>query len=241
MVIILKPVIGMTAMFSDANGSRIYKIMESYVKAILNAGGTPVLLPSCGSPEEYAQFADKLDGYLVPGGQDISSLLYGEEPRRQVTFVRSADDEYEFALIRKMAEQNKPVLGICRGCQVINVAFGGTLYQDIPSQCPDSHGHYQTAPRHEAYHSVELVGGSRLAKILDCDALCINSFHHQAVKDVAPNFHINANARDGIIEGIEHDEKYILGVQWHPEGMYEVHPQFKNIFDDFIREAAKNK
>ena len=226
-------------MFSDANGSRVYKIMETYVKAILDAGGIPLLLPSCGSAEEYAQFAEKIDGYLVPGGQDVATLLYNEEPSRQVTFVRRADDEYEFALIRKMAELNKPVLGICRGCQVINVAFGGSLYQDIPTQCPDAHGHYQTAPRTEAYHTVNLVAGSRLAAILGKETTGINSYHHQAVKDVAPNFRINANARDGIIEGIEHEEKFILGVQWHPEGMYEAHPHFKNIFTEVIAEASK--
>lgn len=241
MVIVLKPVIGMTAMFSDANGLRIYKINETYVKAILDAGGIPFILPSCGKEEEYVQYADKLDGYLVPGGQDVATLLYNEQPSRHVTFVRSEDDEYEFALIRKMAELNKPVLGICRGSQVINVAFGGSLYQDIPTQCPEAHGHYQKAPRYEAYHDINLVSGSRLANILGCEATRINSYHHQAVKDVAPGFHVNAKATDGIIEGIEHDEKFIIGVQWHPEGMYEVHPHFKNIFDAFIAEAAKNK
>lgn len=239
MVIMLKPVIGMTAMFSDANGSRVYKINDTYVQAIIDAGGIPMILPSCSSIEEYVQFADHLDGYLIPGGADVSTLLYGEEPVRPVVYVRRADDEFEFAMIRKMAKLNKPVLGICRGCQVINVAFGGNLYQDIPSQIPNSNSHYQTAPRHEAFHNVDLVEGSRLAQIFGCTNLQTNSFHHQSVRDAAPGFNIVGKARDGVVEAIEHESKYILGVQWHPEGMYPVHEVFRKLFKDFVNEAAK--
>jgi len=239
MVIALKPVIGMTAMFSDANGSRVYKINDTYVQAILDAGGIPMILPSCKNIEEYVQFADCLDGYLVPGGADVAPLLYGEEAKRPVVSVRRADDEFEFAMIRKMAEQNKPILGICRGCQVINVAFGGNLIQDIPSMLPDSNSHYQTAPRHEAFHNVDLVEGSRLADIFGCTNLQINSFHHQAVRNAAPGFNVVGHARDGVIEAIEHESKYIIGVQWHPEGMYTVHEVFGNLFKDFVAAAAK--
>ncbi len=235
----MKPVIGMTAMYDGTNGANHYKITATYVNAILNAGGIPLIFPACGSPEEYAELAHQIDGYLIPGGADVAPLLYGEEPQRTVTFVRRFDDEYEFAMIRKMAELGKPVLGICRGSQVINVAFGGTLWQDIPSQLPNSNGHYMKGPRHEAYHTAKLVENSRLAQIFGCDKLEINSFHHQAVKDVAPGFQVAATAPDGVIEAIEHESKFILGVQWHPECMYDVHPIFCKYFDAFMEEAKR--
>ncbi len=196
-----------------------------------------MILPACNNIEDYLEFADQLDGYLVPGGADVAPILYGEEAKRPVVYVRQADDEYEIAMIRKMAEQNKPVLGICRGCQVINVAFGGNLVQDIPSMLPESNSHYQTAPRHEAFHSVELLEGSRLASIFGCTQLRTNSFHHQSVRDAAPGFHIVGKAKDGVVEAIEHESKYIIGVQWHPEGMYTVHEEFCKLFNDFIAAA----
>ncbi len=238
----MKPVIGMTAMRNNINGSNIYTVSEGYVQSILDAGGLPLILPSSGSPEEFAELAaSQIDGYLVPGGADVAPLLYGEEPQRTVTDVCKFNDEYEFALIHKMAELGKPVLGICRGLQVINVAFGGTLWQDIPSQLPNSNGHQFKGLRYEASHSVNIVEGSHLHQIFGKNKLYINSFHHQAVKDVAPGFKVCATAHDGIIEAIEHESKYVLGVQWHPECMYTVHTEFAKYFDDFITEVKRVK
>lgn len=241
MVITLKPIIGMTAMPFENGEMKVYRCNQSYVQAILDAGGIPVLLPSNGANEDYAELAAHLDGLLIPGGGDISTFLYGEEAIKQVTNMRSADDLFEFAVLRRMAELGKPILGICRGVQVINVAFGGTLYQDIPSQFPSNQCHHQSGPRYEPFHYVELEEGSRLAKILGTSKLAVNTYHHQAVKDVAPSFRICAKAHDGLTEAIEHESKYILGVQWHPECMYDVHKEFAPIFHDFVAEAAKHK
>lgn len=238
MVISLKPVIGMTAMANEDNG-KVYRCNQTYVHAILNAGGIPVLLPSNGADEDYAEIAERLDGLLVPGGADVSPLLYGEEAIPKVTMTRSADDTFEFTIIRKMAELGKPVLGICRGVQVINTAFGGNLWQDIPSQYETNICHQQRGPRYEPFHYVELEKNTRLAKIFGCEKLAVNTFHHQAVKEVAEGFHVCGRAHDGLIEAIEHDEKYIIGVQWHPECMVDVHDEFKPLFLDFIREASK--
>ena len=224
--------------YEDAS-SQVYRCNQSYVHAILNAGGIPVLLPSNGADADYAELAEKLDGLLVPGGADVSTLLYGEEALQSVTNMKSANDTFEFAVIRKMAELGKPIIGICRGIQVINVAFGGTLYQDLPSQYPSKQQHYQKGPRYEPFHHVELEKDSHLAEIFGCTELATNTYHHQAVKDVAPGFRAVAHARDGVIEAIEHESKYILGVQWHPEGMVDVHPEFKPFFEKFVEAAAK--
>ncbi len=238
----MKPIIGMTIMCADVNGSKVYSIHEGYTKAILAAGGLPLYLPAVGSPEEYAELAAQhIDGYLVPGGADVAPLLYGEEPQRTVTYVNSFNDLYEKALILKMAELGKPVIGMCRGIQMINVAFGGTLWQDLPSQVPDSIGHLHRGPLYEGYHTVNLAEGSRLSEIFGENKLYTNTTHHQAVKDPAPGFKVAATAPDGIIEAIEHESKYVFGVQWHPECMFEVHPVFAKYFEAFVEEAKRVK
>ena len=234
----MKPVIGMTAMANEDCG-KVYRCNQTYVHAILNAGGIPVLLPSNGADEHYAALAEKLDGLLIPGGADVNPLLYGEEAVPQVTMARSADDTFEFAMIHAMAKLNKPILGICRGVQVINTAFGGTLWQDIPSQYETNICHRQSGPRYEAFHYVNLEKGTRMADIFGLDKLAVNTYHHQAVKDVAEGFQVCGRANDGLIEAIEHKEKYIMGVQWHPECMVDVHKEYEPLFKDFIREASK--
>ena len=239
MVISLKPIIGMTAMPFSNDAMSVYRCNQTYVNAVLQAGGIPVLLPSNGANEDYASIAEKLDGLLVPGGTDVSTFLYGEEAVPQVTTMRAADDKFEFAVVHKMAELGKPILGICRGEQVINVAFGGTLYQDIPSQRPSNICHKQSGPRNEPFHYANLEKDSHLYKIFETDRLAVNTYHHQAVKDVAPNFKVAAKANDGIIEAIEHESKYIIGVQWHPECMVDVHPEYKKLFNDFVKACSK--
>lgn len=230
----------MTAMCNTVNGKMVYTTNDTYVKAILDAGGLPLLIPACGHEEDYAELAEQLDGLLIPGGYDVNPLLYGEEAIPQTTYARQADDLFEYALIRKMAEWNKPILGICRGIQVINTAFGGTLYQDIPAQRPESGCHRQEGGiRYEPFHHVDLEPDSRMAAIFGTHTLQVNTYHHQALKDVAEGFRVSGRARDGIIEAFEHEKQYILAVQWHPECMYEVHPIFKKLFDDFIAKAAE--
>lgn len=235
----MKPIIGMTACHEE---EKIYKTTDTYVKAILQAGGLPLLLPTAAGPEECARLAELSDGLLIPGGVDMAPQYYGEEPREKVTCFDRELDSFEVALIRAAAAAQKPILAICRGIQVLNVAFGGSLYQDIPSQLPGAHGHYQdTASRSEPYHTVELTPGSRLAEILGAGELITNSYHHQALREVAPGFTISARAGDGVIEGIENGDGTIIGVQWHPECMQERYPRFLNLFTALVERAAAKR
>lgn len=232
----MKPIIGMTACHED---EKIYKTTDAYVKAVLRAGGLPLLLPTAAGPEECARLAGLLDGLLIPGGVDMAPQFYGEEPRDKVTCFDRELDSFELALIRAAADAKKPMLAICRGIQVLNVAFGGSLYQDIPSQLPEAHGHYQnTFSRSEPYHTVHLTPGSHLFAILGGGELLTNSYHHQAIKKVAPGFTVSARAADGVIEGIENGDGSIIGVQWHPEGMQERYPRFLKLFTALTERAA---
>lgn len=233
----MKPIIGMTACRGEGG---VYKTNDTYVKVIVRAGGVPVLLPIATRLEDCARLASMLDGLLIPGGIDIAPQFFGEEPVKEVTCIDWEQDEFELELLRQAAAQKKPVLAICRGLQLVNVAFGGTLWQDIPTQCPQAHGHRQeTESRSEPYHTVRLSPGSRLAAVLGKEELRTNSYHHQAVKDTAPGFAVCAWTGDGIIEGIESEDGSILAVQWHPECMEERHPQFRPLFEDFIRRSTK--
>ncbi len=232
----MRPIIGMTACQED---QKIYKTNNTYVRAVLRAGGVPVLLPVGGRPEDCGRLAAMVDGLLIPGGLDVATQFFGEEPVKEVTCIDRVQDTFELELIRQAAALGKPMLAICRGLQVVNVAFGGTLYQDIPTQCPQAMGHRQeTASRSEEYHTVDILPGTALAAALGEGPLLTNSYHHQAVKDLAPGFIVSARAKDGIIEAIEDRNGSILGVQWHPECMEERHPRFRQLFTAFVARAA---
>jgi len=233
----VKPIIGMTACRGDG---KVYKTNDTYVKAVVRAGGIPVLLPIADQPEDCPRLAAAVDGLLIPGGVDIAPQFFGEEPVKEVTCIDWELDRFELELIRQAAALKKPMLAICRGLQAVNVAFGGTLYQDIPTQCPEAHGHYQqTESRSEEYHTVRLLPGSRLAEILGEGELLTNSFHHQAIRELAPGFTVSARAKDGVIEGIESEDGAILAVQWHPECMAERYPRFRPLFQDLVRRSGK--
>lgn len=231
----MKPIIGITACQEE---QKIYKTNNTYVRAVVRAGGIPVLLPIATPLEDCAKIAALVDGFLVPGGVDMAPQYFGEQPPKEVTCIDRALDEFELELIRTTSAMGKPMLAICRGCQVVNVAFGGTLYQDIPTQCPQAHGHYQdTASRSEGYHTVTITPGTVLAAALGEGELLTNSYHHQAVKDLAPGFRVCARTGDGVIEGIEKEDGSILGVQWHPECMEERYPVFRGLFSWLVARA----
>ena len=232
----MKPIIGMTACRGEG---KVFKTNDTYVEAILRAGGIPVLLPIAQGLEDCARLAAMADGVLIPGGVDMAPQHFGEEPPKEVTCIDHQLDDFELELIRQAAALGKPMLAICRGHQVVNVAFGGTLYQDIPGQCPQAGGHYQaTNSRAEPYHTVEVLPGTFLAAAMGEGAVLTNSYHHQAIREVAPGFTVSARAKDGIIEGIENADGSIVGVQWHPECMEERYPRFRGIFRAFVERAA---
>ncbi len=222
------PVIGVTANFSDGNCT----LSEGYYTSVLKAGGIPLLIPPYDEPDALAGTLDRIDGLVLTGGGDINPLFMGEEPVNEIHDINHRRDRQELLVARLAADRQIPMLGICRGLQVMNVAFGGKLYQDIHTQASKPGmsclKHDQQLHRSYPSHTVTLAPDSLLAKIFHASfdtesptfQLPVNSFHHQAVSEPAAGFRVCAQAADGIIEAIESTEyKSMIGVQWHPECM----------------------
>ncbi|MHB1418723.1 MAG: gamma-glutamyl-gamma-aminobutyrate hydrolase family protein [Bacillota bacterium] len=211
----MKPLIGITCNRDDGH-DRIL-IAESYLRAVEAAGGLALLLPP--REDDAGQYCRLVDGLLLSGGVDLDPFLFGEEPQPGMGRICPPRDAAEIALVREALALDKPLLAICRGIQVMNVAAGGSLYQDLQAQMQNSYKHSQGAPRWYPTHRVEVLPGSKLAVALG-HGTRVNSFHHQAIKDVAPGFLISARADDGVIEAIESEQhRFVIGVQWHPEDM----------------------
>lgn len=236
------PVIGITCGHEAKNGRDRYYVNTVNIRVVAEAGGVPVLIPNTFDEAKLATVLDMVDGLFLPGGVDVDPHLYGEEPVAGMGEFDPDWDAVDVTAARMALERNMPILGICRGMQVLNVAAGGTLYQDIPSQVPGALKHSQKGPRWAASHAVQLTKGSQLATIFDATELRINSYHHQAVKDVAPSLQATAVAPDGIIEAIESPEHpFVVGVQWHPELMVVREPMYKALFAAFVEAAATNE
>jgi len=242
-----KPLIGiLTNLLTVESGvfsgtERIY-VNRDYITSILRAGGTPILLPIISDFEAMCQQIESVDAILISGGQDVHPLHYKEEPSRLLEAVCLERDEYEMAVIKHAFQLQKPIFGICRGLQLINVVFGGSLYQDIANDFPmSSFQHTQKSKKDDALHTVDIAQESWLSNVLEKEVLLTNSFHHQAIKNLAPGFRASAWAKDGVIEGIEKiDGPFIAGVQWHPEMMTEKHLDMHQLFCAFVAEASKN-
>lgn len=205
-------------------------LAETYIQSVIQAGGAPVVIPATTDLCVLTAVVQDLDGILMSGGGDINPLFVGEEPLPALQDVDTLRDRYDLLLIRLASNRQIPLMGICRGHQMLNAVFGGTLYQDIYSQADtDVIKHSQKMAREEASHTVHLEDGCVIA---------VNSFHHQAVKDVAPEFVQTAVAPDGINEGMRHPEKSVFSVQWHPEAMA-IHgdEEAQALFNHFIEEA----
>jgi putative glutamine amidotransferase len=208
-------------------------------KLLNKRGGIPLILPIVENPTHIQRQIELVDGVLLSGGYDVCPLYYGEEPAPYLENSCREHDVYELELIRLAQQLRKPLLGICRGLQLLNVAFGGTLYQDIPTALPAALQHHQKAKPEEAMHTVELVEGTLLHQLMGTSTLLTNSYHHQAVKELAPGFRVNARTKDGIVEGIEKiGESWMLGVQWHPEFMVHKHVQMLKLFQALTEAAS---
>ena len=206
----------------------------SYIMSVEEAGGIPILLPPTMNAD-FKILLEKVDSVLLTGGVDVDPVVYGEAPIPNMGKIDPLRDHFEINLARKVLELKKPLLAICRGIQVLNVAAGGTLYQDINSQIENPFKHYQQAPTHHPTHKVSLKTGSKLHGIFNKNELMVNSFHHQAVKDLGHRFGATAWSDDGVVEAMEiEDNIFVLGVQWHPERMIE--GEMINIFEAFINE-----
>lgn len=212
----MKPVIGITSNID----STTHSLQNTYIQAVIDGGGVPFIIPT-GVENDVQQITTLLDGLLITGGGDINPLLFDEEPLPNLGNVTSERDSIEVELVKQMLVLDKPILGICRGHQVLNVAFGGTVYQDISSQIDDPLlQHDQNAKRDHPSHTVHIQNGTILSSIVALEKIVVNSFHHQALKDVPSPLIVSGKASDGIIEAIEStNHHFVVGVQWHPEAL----------------------
>lgn len=230
-----KPVIGVSSFVESGS----VRAGTTYINSVRRAGGLPVVIPLTKSEEEIDAYLNQIDGIVLIGGEDISPLYFGAEPSPYLGEVVPDRDEYEIILIRKAVAKGIPLLGICRGVQVLNVAMGGTLIQDIPSEIENPIQHRQNGPRNYGSHTIKIEKGSLMAQLLGENDIAVNSFHHQAVKDVAPGYKVTATAKDGIIEAIESQDGKSFGVQFHPEGFVSAGDKtFLPIFQHLVQLAA---
>lgn len=229
----MKPIIGVMPLWDDEKQS--IWMFPGYMDGIQNSGGTPIILPFSTDEAELKQLAQMCDGFLFTGGHDVSPETYHEEPMEGLVYCCKKRDTMEGILLREAVESDKPVLGICRGIQLINTALGGTLYQDIPTQHPSAVEHHQQPPYHMPSHEVTVVKGSPLYKYLKTESLPVNSCHHQAIKVLAPGLEVMAAASDGIVEAVYMPEhRFLWAVQWHPEFSYQTEISSRRIFGAFV-------
>lgn len=194
-----------------------YALRQNYCAAVAQAGGLPLPLPH--EPSLADAYLDRIDGLVITGGAfDVDPALFGAAERHATVKLKTRRTAFELAMLRGALARNIPILGICGGQQLLNVALGGTLIQHIPDTVPAALAHEQVVPRDQPGHEVELMAGTKLAAIAGSLRLAVNSSHHQAVADVAPGCVVNARAPDGVVEGIEDPRRaFCIGVQWHPE------------------------
>lgn len=240
-----KPIIGITTNTMMAESGHLAGLerdfaSHAYAAAIVRAGGVPILLPNVIDKQDIIAHLAVSDGVVFSGGGDVDPLLFGEEPVEKMGAMLPSRDQYEITLAQQAVLLGKPLLGICRGPQVINVAFGGSLYQDI-TLCESQYvKHSQQAKGEAASHTVDIVPNTRLHDILGTTKLAVNSFHHQSLKEIAPGFIVAALAKDGIIEAIERPGNlFVVAVQWHPELMIESYPVMLSLFQQLVNAAAQ--
>jgi putative glutamine amidotransferase len=217
-----------------------FGINQSYVRALTAAGCAPVLIPLIDDDERLRAIYDRLDGIVFPGGADVAPQEYGEEPIGDLNVVEAPRDRIELTLARWAFADDLPTLGICRGQQVLNVALGGSLWQDLRHQGVTSvdHSDADGRARTAMMHRVRLDPDSRLAQLIDETSVEVNSLHHQAVKTVAPPLKVTGTSPDGVIESLESDDRrFLIAVQWHPEEIDGL-PWIQRLFAGFARAAS---
>lgn len=205
-------------------------------EAVLAAGGVPIIFPVPSSLEDVdvmvAALGPRFDGLILPGGPDVDPTTYGQEPQPQLGRTNYLKDAFEIALVKAVLKAGKPIFAICRGLQIANVAMGGTLYQDLQGVATIKH--IQAAPGNFPTHHVKCVPASRIASLVGTSSF-VNSRHHQAVAQPAPGLSVTAQAQDGVIEALEGE--HFLGVQWHPENLWQQDPTQFSLFTDLVARA----
>src|SRR5215211_4742238 len=244
------PNIGVTAALREVAESgvqspfgRFVRTDLDYVESVADAGGVPVVVQPSVSLRAAEVLLDGLDGMLVSGGPDLDPGYYGDEPVPELGTTIPEWDALEMALLRLALQRGMPVFGICRGMQILNVALGGTLYQDLPSQLgADVLNHWQTTNECQITHDVEVLDDSYLAKITARQTVEVNSYHHQGIKGVAGALTVAARSSDGVIEALEScdfSDRWLVGVQWHPEGLRDPGSEHRNLFEAHVCAAER--
>ena len=247
------PVIGITATLredvdrvAERPLGKFVRADLDYVEGVADAGGVPVVLPPVAGSRAAEALLDGMDGLLLSGGSDLDPGYYGEKPVPELGVTIPERDAFEMALIEYALRLGMPIFGICRGMQILNVALGGTLYQDLPTQMDHRVvlGHRQETPKWQPTHEVEVDGGSEVAEILGTGELKVNSYHHQAIKGLASSLVAVAHAPDGVIEAVESrdlSERWTIGVQWHAEAMRDAEgPEHRNLFEAHVSAARRH-
>jgi putative glutamine amidotransferase len=242
------PIIGITTQTLEAIPDqlpRCWIMSQRYVHVLTASGAIPWVVPLLeGNEATLRQIYDRLDGLFLPGGVDVDPATYGESKSELCGRIDAARDWTELLLARWALADRKPVLAVCRGAQLINVAVGGSLYQDVGAQHPDAikHDHFpiQGRRRDELAHEVRVAPNSRLHRLFGADTLAVNSMHHQGIARLAPGLRAVATSPDGLIEGVEGgvNGQFLLGVQWHPEDLIEVDPRMRLLFDAFVEASS---
>lgn len=230
-----KPIIAVTALFDDEKDS--IWMLPAYLNAIIEAGGIPIILPLIDNKEDIKDLANRFDGFLLTGGQDINPKIYNERKASHCGNISDDRDTMEGLLLEEILKVDKPILAICRGFQLLNSYLGGKLYQDINIEKNNGNGsiHRQGKPYNEPIHNVKVKEGSLLFEIINKKEIMVNSLHHQAVKELSAKVEEAAVTEDGIIESIYlNNKKFVLGVQWHPELLYKDFQDQSLIFKAFI-------
>lgn len=235
------PIIGVTCCF-DNNQGRLW-LSENYINAVLNAGGIPVILPVLAPGYQITPMLDMCNGLLLPGGGDIDPLLFGEEPLPANGEICPQRDSFEIEITKQALAKGVPILGICRGAQVLNVAAGGTVCQDIKGIIANPLKHSQEAPRWYPTHTVVPVAGTLFESIVGSEPIRVNSYHHQMVGHLGSDLIVSAFSLDNVVEAIEYrdNKKFVLGVQYHPEGMWKTDQKANALFKRFIDAATAYK
>ena len=230
-----RPIIGVSSSYSGTENQEQVSINQNYLEAVRHAGGIPLILPVDASGEELELLVRMCDGMILTGGADIDPRLYGEEILNDSVSLSPIRDRGEKILCALAEARGFPLLCICRGVQYLNVYYGGDLYQDIPTQLETQVAHRMAAPYRRTCHRCLLEAGSPLRELLGTDEIPVNSHHHQAVRKVAPGFEIMARCDDGIIEAIRKpDHKFLWGLQWHPEKIWDIDEPSARIFRAFV-------
>jgi putative glutamine amidotransferase len=229
------------AISATTDSSKI-RLSLNYARSLEGAGLIPLIVPPLNDPTRAGEILDSAGGLLLTGGEDVNPELYGAAPHPKLGEIQPVRDATELALLKAARDRGVPVLAICRGIQLLNVAYGGTLYQDLPSEHPSSVNHDSEKSRDSRTHDVTITPGTRLAAATGATTMAVNSYHHQAVRQLGDGLRVTAVAPDGVIEGVEVDDPawWVLSVQWHPEDLTtDVRTWDRGIFKAFATEVWK--